>query len=171
MLIVCGIFLRDYCIFMSLLLALQYAPSLCHLELLCRAWLQAHTWGQVSYRSSVNVWGSGLAMESSMMNSGTLFECGPLPPPYVHLPSSWHHAHDESSQDFSIFLPFYCFHFILNANWRTRMGKAWEQGTSGCYWGLSKVLAQMTKLSISDQCIIVANSFCRRPGSLYYNHV
>ena len=49
------------------------------------------------------------------------------------------------------------------------MGVAWEQGTSGCYWGLSKVMAQMTKHSFlrisalllpilsadSDPCIII----------------
>ena len=49
------------------------------------------------------------------------------------------------------------------------MGEAWEQGTSGCYWGLSKVLAQMTKHSFlrisallllilsadADPCIII----------------
>ena len=101
--------------------------------------------GQAEYsRSCVNVWGSGLATKSSMMKSSTIFECGPLPPM-----STWHPPDimHMISVPKTFLLPFYCFHFLLNANRRAKTGEAWEQGTSGCYWGLSKVLAQMTKHS------------------------
>ena len=80
------------------------------------------------------------------MKSSTLFECAPLPPMSAWRPPDIIHI-ISVPKTFPFFLPFYCFHFILNANRRTKMGEAWEQGTSGCYWGLSKVLPQMTKHS------------------------
>ena len=45
-----------------------------------------------------------------MMKSGTLFECGPLPP-YIHLASTGRHSHDRCFQAFPVFhalpLPYY----------------------------------------------------------------
>ena len=112
-------------------------------------------------------------MQSSMIKSSTLFECAPLRPMSAWRPPDIIHMISVPKTFPFFFLPFYCFHFILNTNRRTKMGEAWEQGTSGCYWGLSKVLPQNfnDKTFLSRvQCIIVTNSFCRhRP--LYHHCV
>ena len=62
-----------------------------------------------------------------MMKSSILFhvfECGPLPLPYmyVHLTSTRRHSRDRCSQAFPVFrtLPLPC--IILNANRRTKNG-------------------------------------------------
>ena len=50
----------------------------------------------------MNIWGSWLSLERSMMKSSMFFEHRPLPP-YVHLASTRHHSRDRCSQAFPVF--------------------------------------------------------------------
>ena len=49
-------------------------------------------------------------MEGSMMKSSMLFECGTLPPPYIHLASTWHRSCDKCSR--ALILAFFLFHVL-----------------------------------------------------------
>ena len=82
---------------------------------------------QAKYSRSCEHLGSCLVTQCSMMKSNMLFhvfECRPLSP-YVHFASTWHHSRVPRPSLFSAAL-LSC--IILNINWRTKMGEAWERG-------------------------------------------
>ena len=79
--------------------------------------------GQAEYLQACEHPGYCLVMESSMLFHG--FECGLLPPT-----STWRYSRDWCP--FFASLPLPC--IVLNANWRTKAGEAWEHGLGKGYF-------------------------------------
>ena len=82
----------------------------------------------VEYCRSRESLGSWPSLERLMMKSSTLFECGPLPMSTSCPPDVIHVIGVPRPSPFFATLPLPC--ILLNANWRTKTGEAWEWGYS-----------------------------------------